>query len=1040
MKALSFEIELAKLNPKQREAVDSLEGPVMVIAGPGTGKTQILAMRIANILRNAHVEPHNILCLTYTDAGTIAMRERLRYLIGEAADRIKIATFHAFCNEIIFNNLDVFTDFENKKLLDELTQIKILRQIIDELPPNHPVKSPNAPYANLKRLRELIEILIKEGISLPELKDAISEEKENAKDYEKFKYQKNTRNNKKGDLKTGDYQDYCQKLDRTYQVAECITRYQELLKENNLYTFDDMIEQVLCVFKENPAFLQKYQEQFIYILVDEYQDTSSSQQKILCFLTEPWGIEANIFVVGDEDQSIFRFQGANMLNITEFIKRYEDKLKVIVLQDNYRSTQSILNASYKIVESNQERLEKQNKQFQKKLLAKNQPVDIKPTLIELDNSRLETAFILYEIQRIKQEIPNTQLSEIAVLAPKNDLLTPIARILKQNQIPYQIRRDINILEHYFIKHILNILYYLSPALKGLNTREDLLFQILMNPLWRLDWVDVQKLCFTKHKSIEYDSNSITPWVEYLNTPELLQGLGIREYKKMHEVFEKIKYWKWLALAVPVIEVVQTIIYEGGFVSYAAQHTEKEELLLVLDTLLNYVQTWVERNPKKGFSDLMQDIKEHQDFDVPIRILRWLGSEKGIFLSTYHSAKGLEFEHVYLINCDENAWNAAKNPPYTLPPVFIRKIDLQDTKKVLEDQRRLFFVGMTRAKKYLNLVFPKNNKNQRVQAPNSYYEELSKHHDLVEKKTVDLPTQTILGQIAQQFKGSTLPEPNLSIDENIIRFYQQRFTFSASHLNTYLDCKRKFYYRHILRIPDAPHHATVYGNAIHTACKEFFAVPHHERQSNHKQDYLLQAFEKALLAQKFMLTEQEYKDRLEQGKIELKSFYEHYLSQWQKADKILPEQRLQLPFKADNVDIQTTLVGIIDALIYLGNETLLIDYKTGRPDKIGDKVKPYEGDYWWQMLFYTYLAKKNNYPIQKAKLYFFSESNQGNSKEREIALQDEHEAELIRQINVTLEGIQKGNFERVDILEVDKKCKDCSFYGLCWKEENIRLES
>jgi len=149
MSLFPFDAAFNNLNDKQKEAVNQTEGPVMVIAGPGTGKTQILSVRIGNILRNAQVSPENILCLTYTDAGAVAMRERLRYLIGQDANKIKISTFHAFCNELILSNPDIFPHFEEKTLLDDLTQIKILRKIIDEQPYGHPLKNPNNPYIHL---------------------------------------------------------------------------------------------------------------------------------------------------------------------------------------------------------------------------------------------------------------------------------------------------------------------------------------------------------------------------------------------------------------------------------------------------------------------------------------------------------------------------------------------------------------------------------------------------------------------------------------------------------------------------------------------------------------------------------------------------------------------------------------------------------------------------------------------------------------------------------------------------------------------------
>ena len=1034
MSLFPFDSAFANLNTKQKDAVMQTEGPVMVIAGPGTGKTQILSVRIGNILRNAHVLPENILCLTYTDAGAVAMRERLLYLIGQDANKVKICTFHSFCNELILTNPEVFPDFEEKILLDELTQIKILRKIIDEQAYGHPLKSPNAPYTHLKNFRTLIEILNRENISIEQLRTAIDQEKEQAKTYKEFIYQRNSGTNKKGDLKVVDYNKYCQQLENTYEVALCTPRYKELLKAHNLYTFDDMVSEVLHAFETNPDFLAKCQEQFIYILVDEYQDTNGAQQKLLNYLTEAWGKEANIFVVGDEDQSIFRFQGANMANITDFIQKYGEKLNVIVLEDNYRSTQNILYAAYTIVQNNEQRLEKISSLFKKNLTARNQTLNYKPVLIEVDNPRLEEAFIIHEIQRIQNENPKLSLSEIAVLAPKNDDLENLAHSLKQIGIPYQIRRDIDILEHSLIQQILNILHYLNPASKGLHAREDLLFKVLMSAVWQTDWMDIQKLFFNKHIHLQYDDTPKISIFEYLDNSALLQGIGIENYMQLNSIAQKIKYWKWCVYALPIMEIVRNVIYEGGFLSYAVQHEDKEEWLLVLDTFYHYVHQWTKRNPKKDFKDLLNELKEYNDFEIPLKINRWFGNNKGVFLSTYHSAKGLEFEHVYLIKCDEKSWKKKNQTGFKLPSNLTEKFT--DTTSELEEQRRLFFVGMTRAKKHLNLVYARKNEVHKVQSANEFYQLLEKYTDLVDKKSIELETENLLTQIANQFKTFVLPVPNLSVNQEIIAFYQQNFELSASHVNTYLDCKRKFYYRHVLRIPTEPHHATVYGHSIHAACNRFLTT-YQETKTLPDINYLKKQFESILYEQKFMLTEQEYQDRLEQGKAELTLFYKHYRTFWEQTDFIFPEQHLQTDFfySEQGIHCKIPLIGIADKLVYTENTYTLIDYKTGRPDNISNKIKPYEGDYWRQILFYMYLLEKNSYFVDKAKIYFFTPSKENNSQETEIFIMDSHREHFQEDLKKTINGILKGDFDCVDVLEADKKCKECAFKDLCWKHED-----
>ncbi|HZZ76111.1 MAG TPA: UvrD-helicase domain-containing protein, partial [Puia sp.] len=305
------------LNPEQKLAVDTIDGPVLVIAGPGTGKTQILGARIGKILLETDTDPGNILCLTYTDAGAIAMRRRLLSFIGPAAYKVNIYTFHAFCNDIIQDNLSYF-DKNKLDPISELEQIQLLRELVDSFPKNHALKRYRGDvYYEVKNLKSLFSTMKREGWTADFIEERINEYLKDLPTRDEYIYKKSGPGYKKGDLKKNDLEDQKERMEKLRAAIHEFNRFQHLMFTSERYDYDDMINWVIRAFTENEQLLRRYQEKFLYILVDEFQDTSGTQNKLVNLLINFWD-KPNIFVVGDDDQSIFRFQGANIYNMKEF--------------------------------------------------------------------------------------------------------------------------------------------------------------------------------------------------------------------------------------------------------------------------------------------------------------------------------------------------------------------------------------------------------------------------------------------------------------------------------------------------------------------------------------------------------------------------------------------------------------------------------------------------------------------------------------------------------------------------------------------------
>ena len=347
-----FSEEYKKLNDQQRKAVDTIEGPVMVIAGPGTGKTQILAARIGKILLDTDVLPENILCLTYTDAGTIAMRKRLVQFIGADAYKVNIYTFHAFCNDVIQDNLPLF-EKTSLDAISELESIQLFKTLIDSFPKNHPLKRYRGDvYFEINNLKSLFSAMKREGWTPAFINQKIDEYITDLPNRDEYVAKRAVATFKKGDIRVDKIEEEKEKMEKLRSAVAEFDNYQNLMRKQNRYDFDDMINWVIKAFEENKNLLANYQEKFQYILVDEFQDTNVLQYRWLSLLAgrgEEGG--ASLFCVGDDDQSIYRFRGAEVGNMRDFERDFCVE-SVIRLEQNYRSHGNILDAANALIANN----------------------------------------------------------------------------------------------------------------------------------------------------------------------------------------------------------------------------------------------------------------------------------------------------------------------------------------------------------------------------------------------------------------------------------------------------------------------------------------------------------------------------------------------------------------------------------------------------------------------------------------------------------------------------------------------------------------
>ncbi|HEY0731561.1 MAG TPA: ATP-dependent helicase, partial [Chitinophagaceae bacterium] len=400
-----FEEEYTRLNENQRKAVNQLDGPVMVIAGPGTGKTQILSARVGKILIETDTDPTNILCLTYTDSGAIAMRRRLMEFIGADAYKVNIYTFHAFCNDVIQENLSLFEKTAMDPISD-LERIELMKELIDSFPKNHPLKRYRGDvYYEIKNLQQLFSTMKREGWTPAYISEKIDAYLADLPNRDEFVYKRKYKQYMPGDLKADKIAEQKERMEKLRAAVNEFDRFQDLMRKRNRYDFDDMINWVLKVFEENKTVLSNYQERYLYILVDEYQDTSGTQNNLVQHLISYWD-KPNIFVVGDDDQSIYRFQGANVENMQKFAESYKEDLLTVVLTNNYRSIQSILNVSKSLINRNEERLVKKMEGLTKELIASNTRIshlEHQPEIRAYETQRHEMTDVTLQVEALIKE-------------------------------------------------------------------------------------------------------------------------------------------------------------------------------------------------------------------------------------------------------------------------------------------------------------------------------------------------------------------------------------------------------------------------------------------------------------------------------------------------------------------------------------------------------------------------------------------------------------------------------------------------------------
>lgn len=1013
----SFQAFLQTLNPAQREAVEQVEGPVLVIAGPGTGKTQLLTARIGNILLKTDARAQNILCLTFTDAGATAMRRRLLQRIGPEAQRVPISTFHSFCSRVIQENAEFFGKSAPEPV-SELERIEIVRNLLLKLPAEHPLRAGKKEVFQFEEhLREWFSSMKKEGWTPGYVHRKCDEFLDDLPQNPAYHYQRNSKYFKKGEPKTAQIEEVKEKIARLKAAADLFPKYQHAMERAGRYEYEDMLLWVTRAFEKNESLLRSYQERFQYILVDEFQDTNGAQFQLLQQLLDFWETP-NIFIVGDDDQSIFEFQGARLHNLEIFRKEYHKGLKTIILSENYRATQPLLDAASRLIELNLLRaVNLPGANLHKELKAVRSPQKPQePQILRFPNRLQESIYISSQIEQlIRHGIPP---AEIAVLYARHRQADVLQSLLEKKGIAYQTKRPINILDLPPVRQFISLLSYLQEELEKSFSGEHRLFRLFHAPFFKLPELDLARLSLAAYTTLRPDETEPEElylkvgtaqkqrryWRTLLSEPDTLAQMAIEAPESFLFWGKRLNTWISDAQNLPPLRLIERLYEQSGLLDWSLAQAGNGWWLQVWHTIMEFVREEALRNPRLNLQRLLALLDSMDDNRLALPLRQANQQQEAVQLLTAHASKGLEFAHVFMLDCTEDTWdkNSGNNRGRFFLPDTLTRSGEEDQ---LEARRRLFYVAMTRAKDRLQISFAQNDDSGKNLLQSRFIDETE-----LEITDSEAPAAEILKAQTLILREAEKPVIALLEKERLNQFLAD-FSLSITALNRYLRCPLAFYYEDVLKVPGAPSEYAVFGLVMHGTLQQFaLRMKAHKKYEWPSPEALQKIFIQEMEKQKGFFSENGFIQFFALGKEHLRRISLEQVPHWPK--RLIVERRI------DRVEMDgVPLTGILDKIEWLdGSRLRIVDYKTGSPD-LKKTAPPSEnqalgGEYWRQLAFYQILVEQARiYPetVQKTAISWLEPDKKGTYPVVEISFRPEELQFVGQLIQETYANIHNGNF-------------------------------
>lgn len=1079
-----FEKRYAALNVNQKKAVDTLDGPIMVVAGPGTGKTELLSVRVANILQKTDALPQNILCLTFTDSGTVAMRERLAELLGQDAYKVAIHTFHSFGSEIINRYGEYFYQGAHFRPADELASYELLSGILEQLPHDNPLSSKlNDSFTYLRDIQTSISELKRGGFTPDEL-DSILTRNDTFIAWLKPKLAAifSTRTSKKTlpalNSLTSEIEAYegeplelpgyhplnlliAHSLTRAVETAEAdnstrpITGWKNTYIEKDaqgahtlkderrseklhalsgvyydyllamqkaeLFDYDDMILRVVNALEYNDELRFSLQEQYQYILVDEFQDTNDAQMRLVWNLTNNPVTEGrpNLMVVGDDDQAIYRFQGAELSNILDFTSRYEG-VEVIALTDNYRSAEPILSLARSVITQAEERLENSLMHVSKQLSPHHEP---KAPLIQ--GRSFETTIEAHA--ELARAVASTKgQAKTAIIARHHRELVDLLPHLTAEGVKVRYERQENVLDSDAVVQLENVAHVIwHIAREEFNEANVHISELLAHPAWGIPAKRIWELSLKAHKERKF-------WLELMldddgRLNEIAEWLIVGASHAKTEPLEFVLDYCFgigqsdKEFVSPYMEYFfgNTNAMSGAYLAHLAA------LQKIRGVLRDY-------RPGKllKLDDFIEYLSVCRELGVQLTANTELGDESAtVTLLSAHKAKGLEFDAVYITDAHESIWGASarsRSPLLSFPT----NLPLSPAGDEYDERIRLLYVALTRARDSLHIFAARSNEQGKALMPVGALASLSF------EESTSLPESELI-----QAHVDAWYAPLVKVDEVdrrvLLTPLLERYKLSATHLNNYLDVTKGgpeyFLLHNLLRIPEAMSPSAAYGSAVHGALQrahQHLAATGKKRPA----EDIVHDFE--TLLQQAQLSDTNMQHFAARGVKALTTFLD------QRYDSFQASQRVEQNFSGEAIVVDgARITGAIDLIdIDTDEKTIFVtDYKTGKAASSWkgrdehEKIKLHH--YEQQLMLYKLLIENSRqfdgYTVTGARIEFVEPDRTGEIVLLDYTYDDKTIAEFTNLMSAVWQHIFALDFAPTDDF-------DRSYKGILAFEDTLRL--
>lgn len=934
------------LNKAQKEAVDTIEGPVMVIAGPGTGKTQVIALRIGNILQKTDTPADGVLCLTFTNSGVLAMKRRLS-AYGIDSSRVVVSTFHAFGSRLIdefYQNLDLS---EPPTTLDDADIVRLVDDIFSENDWKY-LRPRGDASKYFHDLKSLVSLLIRERMSPEDFAEEIE------RDIHKIKNDSDnisSRGPTKGELKK-DAQNKIIAFEKSKEAVLFYQLYEEKKKELNLFDYDDILRAMVALVTEFEDVRAVLRERHLYILVDEHQDSSGIQNE---FLKQVWGPveKPNVFVVGDDRQLIYGFSGASLSLFEEFRENFPDT-KLVTLTENYRSTQTILDAADALLKSI----------LTSSKLSANRKGDLPIALVECAYERDEIMRAgLFFKQHIEKGLP---AEDCVLLVPKNYHVRSAMRVLRDIGLPVSAPGSAKLFESSEFGVFSNILKVVSDPFANVAIAD-----LILNPISGIAPLEAHHFL---HKTYSKELSV-----------EKLTEAGFEFGEKLAQLVSGSK-------GRSLYEIVQ-MVGETFFLNSATKHDTFVRRVEVVRSLLHLALLQEERGRRKSVEGKLPDYLSYLDRlkeygqDLPLALF---GQEKGVRIMTLHSSKGLEFEAVWIAHMNERSLMSGKRMGLALP----EKLSALEEKKDVASAKREVYVALTRAKLYANLSYSLYSYTGAPEELASVLRELPVGHYILETKEESEAKllESGLEQYLARNKSEPLAVTRIELQELVAEEFAKK-KVSATALNSFFECPWQWYFRTFLGVPEPESEAMKFGSVVHASIENVLKLG---KKLTDKQ--IEKAIGEALLYHHIF--DEKVERRMTKDALRaVKRFVTELLPE------LYDEHQSERPLSfKDKHFPELNITGKIDLMESDGGSGVRVtDFKTGRPRSAREIEKEDEegrmSGYLRQLAMYSYLLEqtgKGRFEVEKSRLYFV-ESDDPKTTLYETVITSEHLNLLIKDI-------------------------------------------